>query len=98
MFERNPAQVRFYKSRNWQRTRDAYLESRHRICERCGGPATIVHHKRYIDAGNVDDPSVTLDFENLEALCQTCHNREHFGQGATAPGLTFDSNGDLCRL
>ena len=96
--ERNPAQVAFYKSKRWTKARAAYLETQHHVCERCGAPATIVHHKTYITPENVTDPSVTLTPENFEALCQECHNREHFGTGCTAPGLTFGSNGELRRL
>lgn len=95
MFSRNPAQVAFYRSSAWRRTRAAYLETRHHICERCGRPASIVHHRHHIDANNVDDTSITLNPDNLEALCQECHNREHFGQGVTAPGTKFDANGNL---
>ena len=91
--ERNPSQVAFYHSSSWQRTRAAYLEAKHHICERCGAPATIVHHRRHITPANVGDPCVTRDATNLEALCQECHNREHFGTGSTAPGLAFDANG-----
>lgn len=93
--ERNPAQVSFYRSPRWRKARAAYLEQRHHMCERCGRPATFVHHRVYITPENVGDPSVTLGFGNLEALCQECHNREHFGTGCTAPGLTFDSRGNL---
>ena len=93
--DRNPAQVAFYKSRCWLRARAAYLEAKNHVCERCGRPATIVHHKRHITPENVTDPSVTLNPENFEALCHDCHNAEHFGQGVTAPGLKFDGHGNL---
>ena len=92
---RNPAQVKLYKSRAWLKCRAAYLASKFYVCERCGRPATIVHHKRYVTPENVSDPSVTLNPENLEALCLDCHNAEHFGTGVTAQGLAFDGNGNL---
>jgi len=93
--ERNPAQTAFYKSSEWRRCRLAFLESRHYVCERCGRVATIAHHRTYLTPANVGDPSVTLNFANLEALCKTCHNKEHFDQGATAAGLAFDRKGNL---
>ena len=93
--QRNPAQVAFYHSQQWRKARAAYLDARHHICERCGRAASIVHHKRYITPANVGDPSITLDPSNLEALCIDCHNAEHFGTGSTAPGLTFDGDGNL---
>ena len=36
----------FYLSAAWEKTRAAYLMSQDYICERCGQPAKIVHHKR----------------------------------------------------
>ena len=93
-----PAQEAFYKSKAWQRTQAAFMSSKHGICERCGEPARIVHHKEYITPENINDPALTLDWGNLEALCQTCHTREHFVTGATAPGLRFDNNGNLIKL
>jgi 5-methylcytosine-specific restriction endonuclease McrA len=86
----------FYHSRAWKRLSRAFLLSRNYICERCGQPAEIAHHKTYLTAENVTDPAIALNPDNLEALCQNCHNIEHFGQGgATAAGLAFDENGDI---
>ena len=85
----------FYKSAAWRRCRDAYFKSQHGLCERCGGPGKIVHHRVYLTPQNIGDPNVTLNWENLELLCQTCHNAEHHATGVTADGLAFDANGDL---
>lgn len=90
-------QAAFYKSRAWRKTQAAFMASKNGICERCGDPARIVHHKEYITPANINDPAVTLSWDNLEALCQTCHTREHFTQDATAPGLMFDSSGNLIK-
>lgn len=38
----------FYLSAAWENTRAAYLMSQDFICERCGEPAKIVHHKRWL--------------------------------------------------
>ena len=55
----------------WQKARDAYLQS-HPICERCGRrPATLVHHIVRKDKGGSDDPL------NLQALCKLCHAQIH---------------------
>lgn len=72
----------FYKSKAWQHTREAYLQKVGRLCERClkkglYHPAVIVHHKVYIDAETINNPEVTLCFDNLEALCRECHEDEH---------------------
>ena len=89
-------QQEFYHSRAWKRLSRAFLLSRNYICERCGKPAEVAHHRKYLTAANVLDPDVSLNPANLEALCMDCHNAEHFGQGgATAAGLAFDDNGDI---
>lgn len=85
----------FYDSDAWRRTRAAYMEAHNHICERCGRPARVVHHKVWLDESNIGDPSVSLNWDNLECLCQDCHNAEHFGSRAVAPGLAFTSDGEL---
>lgn len=90
---------RFYASKAWRDTQKAYMQSKHYVCERCGKPAVIVHHKTYINPSNINNPSVTLNWDNLEALCATCHQREHFiNTKVTADGLTFDDKGNLIKL
>ena len=75
----------FYKGTNWQFVRDSYLSKVGGLCERCLKrdelvPADIVNHKIYLTPANINDPSVTLSFDNLEALCIKCHNQEHFAE------------------
>lgn len=84
----------FYISRSWEETRAAYLMSQDYICERCGQPAKIVHHKRYLTRENINDPSVTLAWDNLEALCQDCHNREHHKRMKRGR-CRFDEDGNI---
>ena len=77
------AQKRFYRSKEWQHCRRDYLASVGGLCERCESrgiirPAKIVHHKEYISLCNITDPAALLSHDNLEALCQDCHNAEHF--------------------
>jgi len=84
----------FYKSGAWLKCRAAYIQSVFGLCEKCGRPGWIVHHKIKLTPGNINDPNVTLNWDNLEYLCQDCHNREH-GGGSTADGLMFDERGDL---
>jgi len=85
----------FYRSKAWKQCRRAFFIARHGICERCGGPGKIVHHKVYLTPQNINDPNVTLNFDNLELLCQECHNREHHETEPVSDGLRFDENGDL---
>jgi 5-methylcytosine-specific restriction endonuclease McrA len=72
----------FYKSREWQVCREAYLTKVGRLCEECmkAGritPAVIVHHKVELTENNIDDPSITINPQNLEAVCVQCHNDIH---------------------
>ena len=67
----------FYTSAAWKKVSALYMTSKNYICERCGGSASICHHKRYITPRNINNPSITLNMDNLECLCQDCHNKEH---------------------
>lgn len=71
------------------------MQSQHYICERCGKVAIICHHKQYISPENINNPNITLNWNNLEALCQTCHNLEHHSSNVIAEGLSFNSEGNL---
>ena len=89
---------KFYKSKQWQQCRASYITSVHGLCERCGAGGKIVHHKIYLDERNINDPHVTLAHENLELLCQECHNIEHMSGGMPiAGGLVFDSFGNILK-
>lgn len=75
----------FYKSQAWKRCREAYIKSQGRLCERCLkagriSPAEVVHHKVYISPANINNPAITLNWKNLEALCWACHEQEHKGR------------------
>lgn len=79
---RDPNQVAFYHTQAWLRCRDAYIRSVGGVCERCKSrgvirPGYIVHHKEHISADNITDPNILLSFDNLEYLCQSCHNLLH---------------------
>lgn len=85
----------FYNSKEWIKCRDAFMESKHYICERCGRPAVICHHKKHITPQNINDPDITLNWDNLQALCIDCHNVVHGNSMACMDGLSFDSEGNL---
>lgn len=89
---------KFYKSAAWKKLRENYIREQGGLCERCLArgmlvPAQIVHHKIYISPENIKDPGITLDPENLEALCQECHNREHFAEAQGERRYTVDEMG-----
>lgn len=73
----------FYKSKEWQKCRAGYIKSVGGLCERCLKrglivPGYIVHHICYLTPENIQDTSITLNWDNLEYLCHDCHNKEHF--------------------
>lgn len=73
-----PFAKKFYNSKEWRRLSKLYRESHFYICERCGAVgATQVHHKVHLNPVNINDPSVSLNPDNLELLCDDCHNKVH---------------------
>ena len=87
----------FYKSVAWQKCRAAYIQSVFGLCERCQRPGVEVHHKIYLSPSNINDPMITLSFENLELLCSSCHSIEHNRKHkeVVRNGLKFDNFGNL---
>lgn len=51
----------------WVKARDKYRHN-HPVCELCGKPAELVHHRKPVKLGGTHEP------ENLVALCNACHN------------------------
>lgn len=89
----------FYKSKAWKQCREAYVKSVYGLCERCGKPGYIVHHKILLTPSNINNPNITLNWDNLEYLCLDCHNKEHNFErekrSITRKGLKFNKNGEL---
>ena len=69
---------RFYASKEWIIKRAKILRRDNNECQshkRQGkyAKATCVHHKKHLR----DYPELALDDDNLESLCDACHNIEH---------------------
>jgi hypothetical protein len=90
-----PYAVSFYNSLAWRRCQTAFMKSKNYICERCGGLAKIAHHIIFITPENISDPMITLNWDNLQALCLDCHNSIHGNGGPCVEGLCFDEDGNL---
>jgi 5-methylcytosine-specific restriction enzyme A len=60
-----------YNTAAWKNARLAFL-STHPLCNRCGAPASIVHHIKSAR----DHPELRLDPDNFESLCFACHQTE----------------------
>lgn len=82
----------FYRSKAWRNVSKLYMNSKGYVCERCGGVGTICHHKKYITPHNINNPDITLNLDNLECLCQECHNKEHMLQRSR---VVFDETGNI---
>nr|WP_318682681.1 HNH endonuclease [uncultured Acetatifactor sp.] len=89
----------FYKSAAWKRARQQVITRANGLCERCRArgiykPGYIVHHKEYITPGNIGNADITLNLDNLEYVCEDCHNKEHKA-AHTPKRYEFDENGNL---
>lgn len=67
----------FYKSKAWKRIRQQVLIRDHYLCQEC------LKNQRITKAEIVDhiipltiDWSLSLSLNNLQSLCQSCHNRK----------------------
>lgn len=72
----------FYHSWAWAKCRREYTKRVGGLCERCLKRGLIVagaqvHHKKRLTPQNINNPRITLSFDNLELLCEECHKREH---------------------
>jgi 5-methylcytosine-specific restriction endonuclease McrA len=72
----------FYKSTMWQKTRSAYISYKRGLCERCLEHGIVragveVHHVQPLTQKNINDPNITLNWNNLMLLCPECHDEIH---------------------
>lgn len=72
----------FYKSQAWQNCRNTVMKMRGGLCEDCYQEGKItsaeeVHHIVPINPQNINDPSITLNYDNLVCLCREHHRRRH---------------------
>ena len=76
--ERTKQRQSFYNKSEWRKIRKAKLMAQP-LCELCGAVAEHIHH--IISFVNEDDAmkqmELLLNWENLQSLCQECHNRLH---------------------
>lgn len=68
----------FYKSNAWEKCREVVLKRDDYLCQDCLKkgkltPADMVHHIEELK----DNPDRALDIDNLESLCNPCHNKHH---------------------
>lgn len=94
-----PKVERFYHSTQWRKCRTAFVAYKHGKCEICGKTGNLVHHRVHLNEENVDDPFISLNFDNLELLCKDCHNTIHadydHGRDTKPTVVEFTPDGDV---
>lgn len=90
----------FYQSPAWRHVRELVRRRAFGLCERCGRPGLIAHHRKYLTPKNIENPMVSLNLDNLEYLCLDCHNKEHehFNKSADIREYEYDSDGHIVRV
>lgn len=88
-----------YHTQRWRKLRQAYYGSQYGICEWCEGPGKIVDHIEPITKDNLNDPDITHGWDNLQLLCQSCHNKKTFQkENPIREGFGFDPEGNLIQI
>lgn len=80
---RDKQSTSFYKSKEWKQTRQLVLMRDNYLCQSCLKqdrvvPADMVHHKIELK----QDWGKRLDINNLESMCNSCHNKVHGKRGS----------------
>lgn len=88
---------KFYDSKAWKTCRDYYISKRVMVdggmCEMCKDrPGVICDHIIELDEYNVDDPTISLNHDNLQLLCIECHNIKTHSDDERI--VRFDSEGN----
>ena len=73
---------KFYKTKAWRDTREAYFKMSGGLCELCLQKGQIVageivHHKIELTPNNINNPEITLNPDNLMLVCRECHAKLH---------------------
>lgn len=89
--------IKFYNSKEWKKCRESYINNTvDKLCERCSMPGEEVHHKIYLTPENINNPYITLSWDNLELLCSSCHSKEHNEKySPVREDVMFNEEGDL---
>lgn len=90
--------ISFYSTAAWQKTREAYKKYRGGLCESCLArglivPGDEVHHRVKLTHENINNPEITLSFDNLMLLCKSCHEEQHAGQRRKRKRYEIDDDG-----
>lgn len=91
----------FYKSQAWKKTAAAYAKAQRNLCELCWDqgqitPGEMVHHKIFLTPENIADPSISLNWNNLQLVCRKHHamlhgNRKRYSVDAVGHVTGYDT-------
>ena len=95
-------QKQFYRTKAWQRARDAYIKKRKALdggmCEVCGERlGYIVHHKMWLNDANCSDPEISLNEDNFRYECLDCHNKEKNPAEGSQGRCFYGINGEVLK-
>lgn len=70
-----PWAEKFYKGKQWKKCRAAFVKHRKDIdggfCQKCGEKTGfIVHHIIELTPQNIEEPTITLNWTNLQYVCK----------------------------
>lgn len=82
----------FYNSAAWKKQRKYKLQLNNYLCDKYRLLATEVHHKIKLTEMNVNDSNISLNIDNLECVCRTCHNKITHTKSSKS---RFDEEGNL---
>lgn len=88
---------RLYKTARWRKIRQLVMIRQGGICNRCDKPIEEIHHIIPLTDANYRDPIIAYSLENLEGLCQDCHNEETNPSVSIRDDVRFDKNGNMIK-
>lgn len=89
---------RFYNSGAWVKTSQAYKRHKFGLCEKCGKLGEEVHHIIPLSPSNINDPQITLNWDNLMLLCRSCHELIEGKAKPTIDGIIFTPDGQVMEV
>ncbi len=89
---------KFYNSSLWIKTAKAYKNSKYGLCEKCGKVGEEVHHIIPLTPDNINDPNITLSWDNLMLLCRSCHELIEEKAKPTIDGIVFTPDGQIMEV
>ena len=86
----------FYHSTRWKKLQRQIKARAYGLCEICGKPGLIVHHKIILTPDNINNPFISLNPDLLMYVCLDCHNHIH-GDTEQRKAI-FDADGNLIEI